>query len=150
MIAVAARRDLWIVYEGGSNSGEFRKVRHPDVQGKLVSRLLVGMARRAVRLLSTDALSAGLCSLHQTLDWIHSRSAVALVLARRPHHRGLGSSLFLASSFSLGDTSGYLNVSPLGVFTVEGDVGIRFVQRPANTISSESEGRPQAARPEIF
>jgi len=58
----------------------------PSLRGKLVSRSLVGMARRAVRLLSTDAS------------------------ARHPYHRGLGSSVFLASSFSLGDTSGCLTV----------------------------------------
>jgi hypothetical protein len=32
------------------------------------------------------ALAAWLCSLHQTLDWTHSQSAVALVLAMCPYH----------------------------------------------------------------
>jgi len=54
-------------------------IRHPDVRGKPVSRSLVGMARRVVRLLSTDAS------------------------ARCPDPSWVGASLFLVLSFSSGE-----------------------------------------------
>ena len=91
------------------------KFRHPDLQGNRVSRSLVGMARRAVRLLSTDASVKPARQRNENNGQVECLAGKATVAQRRRRpHRREGGHLCSSPPLFLRARSGCLNLSPEG------------------------------------